>query len=747
MGGCGVRARGQAPVPPLPRAPPHLREPPLPRKPPLPPSITATPARAPPPAGTPPGSAPRRAGAGPAAPPPPRSPPVRRHDQWSYSRPLTRVAGTTSPATAPVRSGGGDAGRVEGLRTPCHSASAATTPTEPSRGERRVRRRRPPRQGGPGRGTQPVPRPRAGSGPPAPDVEAGEEPVGEGGRRPRDPGNPWSAARRRRPACPGGSDVPPRAGRPGRGALGQVAEDGERAEADPAGDGPALHRRQVLGLVDDDMAVSLGGCSTRPATSSRRTRSAADQRADLDERGGRGPAGPAARRGRGGRPRPAANACGSLRSRASTSSGRAFGHTASTHALTGRPARSAASRRRRGPAAAFRLLLDPAHDRGVRTRSRPVSYGGSSARTPATIPRSSRPATASGGPSGTRRSSARSAATRAYSARRSTSAIRGSCLTTAVRSSSVPVARWARRSRPGASTAVRRSRRGRGAPPRCRRGRCGWGRGSAGRRAGCGAGGCRGGRRPGAGPRRSCRCPGRPARTPRRVRPEQDVLYGLDRRLGLCAGRPGHRQDGRRPAPGRLPPLHPSAARPARRPADPRSQPHLPVVHRGGPARPRGDRRAPVDDRRGDRRPSGDRGGRRTGRGRQARRPDGARCCAGRCTREQRRPPSRGPRRAGRHVPLAYPRAGSWRAIVEGVRPRNRRTPSAGSGSDAGRAVCYGQAERRAGRRPNAWARRIERARPVGAYVDAVWPRVRPEEVLAELLADAGALGRAAEGC
>ncbi|MEU6228726.1 AAA family ATPase [Streptomyces sp. NPDC047042] len=56
------------------------------------------------------------------------------------------------------------------------------------------------------------------------------------------------------------------------------------------------------------------------------------------------------------------------------------------------------------------------------------------------------------------------------------------------------------------------------------------------------------------------------------------------------------------------------------------------------------------------------------------------------------------------------------------------------------------EAERRAGPQPNAWVRRIERARPVGAYVEAVWPRVRPEEVVAELLSDAGALARAAEG-
>ncbi|MEU4465397.1 AAA family ATPase [Streptomyces sp. NPDC024017] len=56
------------------------------------------------------------------------------------------------------------------------------------------------------------------------------------------------------------------------------------------------------------------------------------------------------------------------------------------------------------------------------------------------------------------------------------------------------------------------------------------------------------------------------------------------------------------------------------------------------------------------------------------------------------------------------------------------------------------QVERRAGPPPNAWVRRVERARPVSAYVDAVWPRVRPEEVVAELLGDEEALASAAEG-
>ncbi|MYS25976.1 AAA family ATPase, partial [Streptomyces sp. SID7804] len=54
--------------------------------------------------------------------------------------------------------------------------------------------------------------------------------------------------------------------------------------------------------------------------------------------------------------------------------------------------------------------------------------------------------------------------------------------------------------------------------------------------------------------------------------------------------------------------------------------------------------------------------------------------------------------------------------------------------------------ERRGGPRSTAWVRRIERARPVSAYVDAVWPRVRAEEVLAGLLGDPEALAAAADG-
>ncbi|MDI3417883.1 HelD family protein [Streptomyces luteolus] len=56
------------------------------------------------------------------------------------------------------------------------------------------------------------------------------------------------------------------------------------------------------------------------------------------------------------------------------------------------------------------------------------------------------------------------------------------------------------------------------------------------------------------------------------------------------------------------------------------------------------------------------------------------------------------------------------------------------------------QAERRSGARPQTWLQRIGRSRPVGAFVDEVWPKVVPEQVVAELLADAGVLGRSADG-
>ncbi|QHC30156.1 HelD family protein [Streptomyces sp. HF10] len=55
-------------------------------------------------------------------------------------------------------------------------------------------------------------------------------------------------------------------------------------------------------------------------------------------------------------------------------------------------------------------------------------------------------------------------------------------------------------------------------------------------------------------------------------------------------------------------------------------------------------------------------------------------------------------------------------------------------------------AERRSGVLPAAWARRMEHARPLTAQLDLVWPKVRPEEVLARLLTDAEVLARSARG-
>ncbi|MFE2097098.1 HelD family protein [Streptomyces sp. NPDC059468] len=56
------------------------------------------------------------------------------------------------------------------------------------------------------------------------------------------------------------------------------------------------------------------------------------------------------------------------------------------------------------------------------------------------------------------------------------------------------------------------------------------------------------------------------------------------------------------------------------------------------------------------------------------------------------------------------------------------------------------QVERRSGPPPNAWLRRVERMRPLTARLDVVWPKARPEEVLAGLLTDGEALAAAADG-
>ncbi|MGW2233269.1 HelD family protein [Streptomyces sp. NPDC001759] len=85
--------------------------------------------------------------------------------------------------------------------------------------------------------------------------------------------------------------------------------------------------------------------------------------------------------------------------------------------------------------------------------------------------------------------------------------------------------------------------------------------------------------------------------------------------------------------------------------------------------------------------------------------------------------------------------------IVEGLRAEE---PPYGTGRERVRSrvvrAVQLQAERRAGPQTGAWVQRIARARAITTYVDAVWPRVRPEEVVAQLLCDASALSTAADG-
>ncbi|MFF8972454.1 HelD family protein [Streptomyces sp. NPDC014995] len=56
------------------------------------------------------------------------------------------------------------------------------------------------------------------------------------------------------------------------------------------------------------------------------------------------------------------------------------------------------------------------------------------------------------------------------------------------------------------------------------------------------------------------------------------------------------------------------------------------------------------------------------------------------------------------------------------------------------------QAERRSGPRPASWRRAMERARPVSACVDELWPKVRPEELVHRLLASSDELTRWSTG-
>ncbi|MCX5256194.1 AAA family ATPase [Streptomyces canus] len=56
------------------------------------------------------------------------------------------------------------------------------------------------------------------------------------------------------------------------------------------------------------------------------------------------------------------------------------------------------------------------------------------------------------------------------------------------------------------------------------------------------------------------------------------------------------------------------------------------------------------------------------------------------------------------------------------------------------------QAERRAGPQSGAWVQRVSRSRVLGAFLDTVWPKARPEEVVTELLSEREELAAAADG-
>jgi DNA helicase IV len=91
--------------------------------------------------------------------------------------------------------------------------------------------------------------------------------------------------------------------------------------------------------------------------------------------------------------------------------------------------------------------------------------------------------------------------------------------------------------------------------------------------------------------------------------------------------------------------------------------------------------------------------------------------------------------------------AGELAAIVEAVRTEE---PPYAIGRERVRTRVVRRlrerAERRAGVLPASWVRRIERARPLTEHLDLVWPKVRPEEVLARLLTDPAELARVADG-
>ncbi|WP_326686624.1 AAA family ATPase [Streptomyces sp. NBC_01795] len=106
-------------------------------------------------------------------------------------------------------------------------------------------------------------------------------------------------------------------------------------------------------------------------------------------------------------------------------------------------------------------------------------------------------------------------------------------------------------------------------------------------------------------------------------------------------------------------------------------------------------------------------------------------------------------------APLAVPDGSyRWRLPEEDLRAVVEETlaqaPPYGVGRERVRArtvaLLRSQAERRAGPPDGAWLRRMGRTKALTGFLDAVWPRAKPEEVLIQLLGSSAALEAASEG-
>ncbi|MGI5347729.1 HelD family protein [Streptomyces sp. CA-250714] len=105
--------------------------------------------------------------------------------------------------------------------------------------------------------------------------------------------------------------------------------------------------------------------------------------------------------------------------------------------------------------------------------------------------------------------------------------------------------------------------------------------------------------------------------------------------------------------------------------------------------------------------------------------------------------------------PVAVPEGSyRWRLDEEDLRAVVEETLAQQPPYEVGRervrartvALLRDQAERRAGPPGGEWLRRMGRKKELTGFLDAVWPRTKPEEAVAELLGDAGVLARAADG-